>query len=389
MSPVRDGLLLSLMIVASGESVASASDLLNPSAFASSGVLALTSGAYVIDTSGGPAGAPVLKTSGGTVLATGSLYDQGGAFDATIGVLDFSSVSIANGVTVTVTGANPLALLSRGSETLGGAILANGANGTSGPAGGLGGAGGPGGGAGGVGGVWGGTYVGAPGQGPGGGPSTFAGLTIDSFGTGGAYGGVGTNGDSFSSKPYGDLRVALLAGSGGSGSGSDFFDSHGGGGGGGGGAIEFAAETAIDFTGSQLIEANGGRGMQTGLFDYVGGGGSGGGLLFAAPTIQLNGFDRIQATGGFTGAGGGRMLFLTDAGGLYNGGLPISTAAQIDGDVNVSGPLYGNPGTVDVGLLSSTVPEPASWTMLIAGLGLCGGALRCRQGAGLRPMLRA
>jgi hypothetical protein len=363
------------MTVAAFATPAVASDILSPASFASSGVLDLTSGAYIIETNGGPGGAAVLETTGGTVLATGSSYAQGGSFDSEIGVLDFSSISISAGVTIRVTGAYPLALLSRGAATIGGTILANGANGTFGTNGGLAGAGGPGGGAGGGGGVWGGSYVGSPGQGPGGGPSTEAGLSIDSFGAGGAFGGEGTNGADFTSTPYGDLTTALQGGSGGSGGGSDFFDSRGGGGGGGGGAIEFVAATTIDLTGSEMIEANGGGGMPSGgLFDYVAGGGSGGGLIFAAPTIQMYGYDRVVAEGGFTGGGGGRMLFLTDAGQLFNASQMVTAADQLS--VDVGGALYGYPGTVTLGLLSSGVPEPAAWAMLLGGLLTIGAVLR-------------
>src|SRR5271165_1911958 len=130
-----------------------ASDILDPSTFASSGALNLVSGNYTIDTSSGPGGVPVLKDSMGDVLATGSLYDQGGylwsggTFDRYIGVLDFGVVNIGSGATLTVTGANPLALLSRSTETVDGDVLANGAPGQTHVTGieGAGGAGGPGG----------------------------------------------------------------------------------------------------------------------------------------------------------------------------------------------------------------------------------------------------
>ena len=255
----------------------------------------------------------------GSVLATGVLYNQGSSFDPNIAVLTFSNVTIGTGVTITVTGANPLALLSKGSEDIDGSILANGAAGENGGQGGLGGEGGPGGGAGGEGGLWGSTYVGSPGQGPGGGPTTLASSTIDSFGAGGAYGGVGTNGASFSSTTYGDLNTNLLAGSGGSGAGADFIDTKGGGGGGAGGAIEFSAASGIVLGADSLIQADGADGGVDGLFNYTGGGGSGGGLLFAAPTIAAYRYDGIQATSGFTGGGGGRILFLTDTAALAPG----------------------------------------------------------------------
>jgi len=127
--------LAGLALLALASTAARAGDILDPAAFASSGVLDLTSGAYVIDTSGGAGGAPIL--TGPSVAITGSTFAQGGAFDSTIGVLDFSNVTIGAGVTITVTGANPLALLSRGSEVLSGQILANGGGGGGGSGGGI------------------------------------------------------------------------------------------------------------------------------------------------------------------------------------------------------------------------------------------------------------
>ena len=87
-------------------------DPLNPLAFTSSGALNLASGVYTVDT-GGPA--PVLMDSMGHILATGSIYNQGGLsysegfFDPHIGVLDFSSVAIGAEATINVQGPNPFA----------------------------------------------------------------------------------------------------------------------------------------------------------------------------------------------------------------------------------------------------------------------------------------
>jgi hypothetical protein len=53
--------------------------------------------------------------------------------------------------------------------------------------------------------------------------------------------------------------------------------------------------------------------------------------------------------------------------------LPISNAI-------VNSPLY-NPG--DVGVLSFSVPEPATWAMMALGFGLLGGALRARRKPGM------
>ncbi len=184
-----------LMIVAT--SVIALAGPLNPLAFTSSGILDLPPGNYTINTGGAN---PVLQDSGGTVLATGSFYVQGElGFDAKIAVLDFSVINVPSGVTISVQGPNPLALLSRSSITFSGTINAIGGNGQpendqgEGSLGGLGNVGGANGGNGG-----GGNHLpGWPGYGPGGGPSNGVyGLTILAFGVGGGYGGRGAdNGD--------------------------------------------------------------------------------------------------------------------------------------------------------------------------------------------------
>jgi hypothetical protein len=368
MPQIRESFLLTLTILASSAGAASASDILDPASFASSGVLNLTSGAYVIDTSGGAGGAPILETSGGTVLAVGATFNQGGysysggTFDPTIAVLDFSSVTVGAGATITVSGANPLALLSRGAETIDGQVFANGAPGQTGAAGGAAGAGGPGGAGGGAGGVWF-SHNGYAGSGPGGGETPCGGPAICSDGQNGGYGGGGINGPFTGLSPtYGNLQQYLLAGSGGAGAGVAIVAPQGAGGGGGGGAVEFGAATAITFGPASLVEADGGLG---GSGAYYGGTGSGGGLIFAAPSIGADPFDGIRAIGG----GGGRVLFL-------------DTTASVPGvSVNVDGGAFGDqPGTVNFATLAGGgVPEPGVWAMLIIGLGLVGAPLRRRR----------
>ena len=335
-----------LMIVAT--SVIALAGPLNPLAFTSSGILDLPPGNYTINTGGAN---PVLQDSGGTVLATGSFYVQGElGFDAKIAVLDFSVINVPSGVTISVQGPNPLALLSRSSITFSGTINAIGGNGQpendqgEGSLGGLGNVGGANGGNGG-----GGNHLpGWPGYGPGGGPSNGVyGLTILAFGVGGGYGGRGAdNGDECytpgcsprQSNTYGNLNNLLLAGSGGSGSSWNILFA-GVGGGGGGGAIEFVAETQITLTGSTIIDAEGGS---TGSGDsWGGGGGSGGGLLFAAPIIAPNNA-QISAIGGDYSGGGGRVLFLTASG----------TTQNMDQRIDVvGGCCNGETGTIGYGVL--------------------------------------
>jgi hypothetical protein len=337
--------LLTILVILGTSAIALAGPL-NPLAFTSSGVLDLSPGNYTINTGGDY---PVLKDSNGTTLATGSFYSQGQVgFDPTVAVLDFSAINVPAGVTITVQGQNPLALLSRSSITFDGTITAIGGDGQpengSGSAGGLGNVGGANGGNGG-----GGNHLtGWPGFGPGGGPSNGVyGLTILSFGVGGGYGGRGAdNGDDCytpgcsprQSNTYGNLNNELLAGSGGSGSSWNILFA-GVGGGGGGGAIEFVAETEITLAGSTIINANGGG---TGSGDsWGGGGGSGGGLLFAAPVINPDNA-QISAIGGSFSGGGGRVLFLTKWGRTQN----------IDQRVDVAGGCCnGETGTINYGIL--------------------------------------
>ena len=362
---------------------ARASSLLAPDAFASSGVLDLTSGSYTINTSGGPGGAPVLSGASG-VIATGSLYNQGGTINPTIGVLDFSNITIGYGVTITVTGANPLALLSQSSESISGEILANGAGGQPGGAG-SGGAGGPGGFSGGAGAPQVSGGLGAAGGGPGGGLVTYGG--IQGFGAGGAYGGGSAGGIGsdpvYSGATYGDLTQELLAGSGGSGTGG-FFDSGGSGGGGGGGAVELAANTSISianqsFESGGLISANGGGGAGLGP---VGGGGSGGGIIIAAPSIAFSGNQTsVEASGAGWGGGGGRILLVADSGGITENGIVFTQTGDVTsvGYYTSTSPLDGGYSsgvtTVESFPAATGAPEPSTWAMMavgFAGLGFAG-----------------
>jgi hypothetical protein len=135
---------------------------LNSTNFTSLGALVLTTGNYLINTSGGN---PALLDSASNVLYTGVIYNQGGTYDGNVAVFTFSSISIGAGVTITPSGDNPVALLSQGSIDLAGTIDASGTNGGN-QGDGFGGASGPGGGVGGVG-------SGGSGQGPGGGGGGF------------------------------------------------------------------------------------------------------------------------------------------------------------------------------------------------------------------------
>jgi hypothetical protein len=334
---------------------------LDPAAFTSLGTLNLTSGNYTINTSG----VPTLLDSSNNVLFTGTTYVQGGSFDSTVSVLDFSSINIGTGVNIRITGDNPLALLSQANAQISGTLNANGFQGDNsnaaifgGTGDGLGGAGGPGGGKGGDG-----TTPGQTGTGPGGGPGGPGGIGAVQA-AGGSFGGMGgMNALGLAGPTYGNLYNLLQGGSGGGATGTSAFESIGGGGGGGGGAVELGALGSITFFGPGTLEANGGNSGSG--FAANAGAGSGGGLLIHAPTIDLEYNSSILAQGGTAFGGGGRILFLTDSGTVLNSGGSVSAAAGGGIDNQQS-------GTVDYGFLTpASVPEPASIIMVaIGGLGV-------------------
>jgi len=343
--------------------------LLNPLAFSSSGTLTLTSGTYTITTNG----TPQLLDSSNNVLFTGTTYSQGGTFDPTVSVLDFSSISIGSGVTIDVTGSDPLALLSLSGITVDGTINGDGGNGQSNSA--TAGAGGPGAGAGG------GPCV--VGQGPGGGQvdSPCGGLSETTFGTGGGFGGNGATVPPYTTigATYGDLYTTLEGGSGGSGAGGDLF-SAGSGAGGGGGGLELAAITSILVGTNGQILADGGSGGVDNIAPYQGGGGSGGGILLGAPTVTLDSIStsQINANAGDLTGGGGRILVLTSSGCITDNanGPIVDTPCTPPNAPNItaSGSLYGQTGIVQFGTLSpsTSVPEPASVWLVLAGLAVAG-----------------
>lgn len=310
---------------------------LNPNDFASLGSLSLTQtvGDYLFDTGNGT---PVLKAPDGSVLYSGVVSGD-------IAVFNFDSVSIASQVTVRATGALPLGLLSLSSIQLNGNLNANGFNANNGTPG-----------EGGAGGGRGGAAPFGAGEGIGGGIGKGG---LPGFGDGGGFGGHGGNGfGDVGGIAYGDLHLKLEGGSGG-GASANLFGSVAGGG--GGGAIELGALSSIDFGGG-LLTATGGDG--SGGTALLGGGSSGGGLLLHAPTISFTGNTTVSADGGGAFGGGGRILFLTDSGGLSGEITHLSVNPAPTGGAVA--------GVIEYGKLSA-VPVPASaWLMLSALTGYLG-----------------
>lgn len=237
------------------------------------------------------------------------------------GILNYTSVTIPTGVTVTFkknATNTPVVVLASGNVTIAGTINLNGTDGKpTGAAGdgvlgddGIPGVGGPGGYDGGRGGMAnkfeGGTGLG-PGGGSGGRASTYS-STWSYGGGGGSFGTVGTYSytnqawynNSAPGATYGTSQLLpLIGGSGGGGGfGGSIFT--GTGGSGGGGALLIASNGIVNITGA--IYANGGNGALSGGVGCGGGGGggSGGAIRIVAATIQGNGV--INANGGAVSA---------------------------------------------------------------------------------------
>jgi hypothetical protein len=223
------------------------------------------------------------------------------------GTYNYSTFTINSGVTVTVTGSQPLVIRCTGAVVINGTLDASGGNGTNGitfsaaGTGGIGVAGGQNGGNG--------TYSSSVGgmlaqDGAGAGGVTTAGNGW-SGGGGAGYGTVGNaSGGStggFAGPVYGDAQLSAVLGGSGGGGGSGGFSCGAGGGGAGGGYIEITACSGITITATGIIRANGGNGGSDGTGNCGGGGGGSGGTIWlGAPTIANNG--QVRATGGSGGA---------------------------------------------------------------------------------------
>jgi hypothetical protein len=289
---------------------------IDPSTLPSIGTLSISSGSYTFNTN-----TDTLTGSNG-VSFTGETYNG-------IAVFDFSQVDISGG-TFSVTGSDPLALLSQGNISFtGGSINLSGGNGA-GAGGGVGVAGGGDGG-------WG------QGFGPGG--------AIYGGNGGGGFGGRGGGGDG--GPTYGDLATTLQGGSGGGGAGAMYT-----GGGAGGGAIEMGATGSLTIDGGSIL-ASGGDGQRGG-----GGGGSGGGIFLHAESVSLSGIDALSVNGGdgfiHAGGGGGGRILVEASSSYSSSGSDVFNLAPGTG----TGDNYGQPGAGVLTLDVPTVPEPSSIVVL-------------------------
>lgn len=313
--------------------------LINPLAYSSLGSFEVGTGnAVVIDTT-----LNEIRVNG--ILAfTGTVDNQAGAADAPAGipelaVFSFDQISIAPGVTVTVTGNRGLALLSRADVTVHSTISVNGGDyAAPSPAGGFAGGNtanhGTGPGAGFATTV--GNYAGAGGGGHGG-----------AGGQGGGYGGTDAAGGP-SYPAFGSLVGPLYAGSGGaSGRNGDSY----GAGGGGGGVLEISALGDVNVFAP--ITSNGGAAGVAANGYGGGGGGSGGSIRIAgkhvdvdlAGAISANGSAGGMAFGGGGGnagggGGGGRVL-------VQQSTMPLAPGVSANGGAAIGAAQPGANGAVE------------------------------------------
>ncbi|MBI3510718.1 MAG: T9SS type A sorting domain-containing protein [Bacteroidetes bacterium] len=266
---------------------------------------------------------------------------------------NYSSFNINAGITVTVTGNNPLVINCTGNVTINGILTVSGGNGGNGVTfstygvGGVGVAGGANGGNG--------VYVGGPsngqngfGPGAGGQGVNWSGGGGAGYATNGASSG-GTGGFGGSSNSTAQL-VPLNAGSGGGG-GSGGNSCGSGGGGAGGGIIQINCCGAITIAAGGSLQSNGGNGGSDGNGNCGGGGGGSGGTIWlSAPSIVNNGSMQANAGGGGSSAVPGSPW--------YGGGAIGSVGRiRVDGTLTGSGtstPAVGFSGAAFSASITST-----------------------------------
>lgn len=252
-----------------------------------------------------------------------------------VAVFTFSQFGGSSNTSITITGSNPVAILSHNDIFLG-TVTFNG-SGAIGATPGLGAGGGGNGGT-----------INSPGSGIGGGGGSATG-----GGGGGGFGGTGRSGSGSGpgagGASYSPVANELIGGSGGGGGGN-------GGGGGGGGAVEFGATNRVYMYGT--VDANGGNGGNTSL---GGGGGSGGQIYFHGSQVLHGIAGQITARGGggssVGGLGGGGQIIIdnlapSSVDGAVGKGIPITQTNSLTSFT--TGISSSNPGQIRAEL-------PAAW----------------------------
>jgi hypothetical protein len=281
---------------------------------------ALTFATETIDTDDDPRCLDVDQPSGGDRLC----------------VVFASAITLPAGVTVSVTGDAPLALVSAGALTIDGVLDAGSTSGRDGPNSDPGGcsafATAPENDAGGAGGGAGASFGGAGGDGG-------VGDTDQSFGSPG-NGAAGTHGAALASPAV--VRGGCTGQTGGDEQGTGGNNGQGGDGGRGGGAVWLVArgQVTVSASGAVLAYGEGGEGGES--QSGGGGGGSGGLVRVGAPTITIAG--TIAATGG-GGGGGGANISGNDVNGSDGGdGQPSGAGGSGGQGATQTVTLGGNGG---------------------------------------------
>lgn len=297
-----------------------------------------------------------------TCFSSGTGAD--GAYNATSsgtlpgGTYNFTSFTIGSGVTIDVTGTQPLVIYCTGNVTIDGSLRANGGDGSNGITfttfgpGGIGVAGGANGGDGSFS-SGSGPLDGIDGSGSGGTGNHGAGWS-GGGGAGHAVAGLASGGvGGFAGPSYGNANLpAVEAGSGGGG-GSGGYDCGAGGGGAGGGMIIINAGGSLTIGATGMISCNGGNGGSDGTGNCGGGGGgSGGSILLASPAMTNNG--SLSAIGGTGGASAvpGNPYYGTGANGAV-GRIRLDYSGSLSGTGTIT-PAAGSVNSLLSAAVSST-----------------------------------
>lgn len=272
---------------------------------------------------------------------------------------NYTSVNIPAGVTVTVSGTNPLIIKSQGMVKIDGVLTANGAPGGNGVTFSTFGKGGIGIGGGGNGGD--GVYTGGPSNGVDG-QGSGAGLKGTNWqgGSGAGYAQNGGNSPMTSygsgitgGMSYGTADLMNFQGGSGGGGGSGGNSCGSGGGGAGGGAIQIASANSIAIGGT--ISADGAKGGTDGGGNCGGGGGgSGGAIWLRAPTITNSG--TLTAVG----AAGGTSKIGTNGGSGSVGRIRLDANGAVMGNITPAAGFTGNLPFNSPGTTMSPAITPAS-----------------------------
>lgn len=278
-----------------------------------------------------------------------------GAFHATVDTsvvgasYNFTSVTIDAGVTVSITGNNPLEIYCQGATIIDGVLTVSGGNGSNGVTytsagiGGIGVAGGMNGGDG--------SY--SSGSGP---INGTDGLNSGGFNTkgigwsgggGAGYSSVGSSSGGvggFGGPIYGDAILSSFTAGSGGGGGSGGFECGAGGGGAGGGIIILYTNSLSIGSAGQIL-ANGGNGGSDGTGNCGGGGAGSGGTIYIS-AVSLNNDGVISAAGGVGGTSqvAGSPYFGTGGNGS-EGRIRIDHTNVITGSGNIV-PLAGSDNSI-------------------------------------------